>query len=523
MDEIEEATIRNERKLLRLVEEPPRTVDAAYDSILSRSSDRRDQVIRLLHIVIAAMRPLTLQEIDVALAAEWGMTDHEKLELEGDNIAAYIHDLCGIITVDQDHSQVFLIHQTAKTFLMQKNGIAPTGSWKHSVDVKMSHQVLAEICLAYLFLDLFDDGPDEADLLQKDVKEAYLKFGRVIARRTARRIRQNYQFLDYSGSHWAHHSRQSQSMGSNGKALGVALQLCDVESFRFSMWFLVYHTTLEDELKWLADERNDFAGITNLMVAVLLGWEGLAAAIISNGADLDAQDAKSRTALQFAVRLASEAITRDLLANGACVDTRDDFGNAPLHCAVWGGQEKIVKLLLGYGADVDAKDRFHTTPLQNAALHGRHNILTQLLNHGADVNVKDHRGSTAFHMAVERNDRTAVDLLLPYTSVDVKGKWGMTALHEAARRSYPEMVHVLLDHSANPEARDAASRTPLHVAVSVQWTERVKSTVQLLIQHGAAIDAIDEEGHTAYIISQEIQGNGIFLGEITNLLGPTRT
>lgn len=126
-------------------------------------------------------------------------------------------------------------------------------------------------------------------------------------------------------------------------------------------------------------------------------------------------------------------------------------------------------------------------------------------------------------MAVERNDRTAVDLLLPYTSVDVKGKWGMTALHEAARRSYPEMVRVLLDHSVNPEAQDAASRTPLHLAVNVQWTERVKSTVQLLIQHGAAINAIDEEGYTAYIVAQEIQGNRIFLGEITNLLRLRRT
>jgi ankyrin repeat domain-containing protein 50 len=45
----------------------PQTVDAAYDRILSKSCNSR-MAKKILHIIVAAARPLTVREMNLALA-----------------------------------------------------------------------------------------------------------------------------------------------------------------------------------------------------------------------------------------------------------------------------------------------------------------------------------------------------------------------------------------------------------------------------------------------------------------------
>ncbi|KAL2039003.1 hypothetical protein N7G274_008343 [Stereocaulon virgatum] len=54
------------RRMQQIIDEIPRTVNDAYEAMLDRSP-RLEKVPRLLYIVLAAVRPLTLQEMNMAL------------------------------------------------------------------------------------------------------------------------------------------------------------------------------------------------------------------------------------------------------------------------------------------------------------------------------------------------------------------------------------------------------------------------------------------------------------------------
>ncbi|KAL4740402.1 ankyrin repeat protein [Aspergillus similis] len=151
----------NVRKVIRNI---PENVDAAYNRILDRSSDH-SRARRLLHIVTAAERPLTLQEISLALAfstKDQSIDDiRDEIQTDDEQIQRMIRGLCGLFLVVID-KKVYLFHQTAKEFLVrqsQNSVIKDTkaGTWKHSLYPEESHYVLADICTLYLCQDTTRD------------------------------------------------------------------------------------------------------------------------------------------------------------------------------------------------------------------------------------------------------------------------------------------------------------------------------------------------------------------------------
>ena len=70
---------------------------------------------------------------------------------------------------------------------------------------------------------------------------------------------------------------------------------------------------------------------------------------------------------------------------------------------------------------------------------------------------------------------------------------------EASSRGKVDIVRLLLDHGADPNARGRHGRTSLHRASSFGDLD----TARLLLAHGAEIDAQDDEGRTAYQIALE--------------------
>jgi len=71
------------KKLRRIVGTIPDTLDKAYTVILERSTDI-EQVRMLVDIVVSAVRPLTLREMNVALAIEESSRSDEDLDLESE-------------------------------------------------------------------------------------------------------------------------------------------------------------------------------------------------------------------------------------------------------------------------------------------------------------------------------------------------------------------------------------------------------------------------------------------------------
>ncbi|KAF1813100.1 HET-domain-containing protein [Eremomyces bilateralis CBS 781.70] len=123
------------RKLKAVISGLPSTVDEAYEAILTKiEEDDRPQARKLLSIVVGATRPLTLTEMNIALAIEDRHRSFDDLEPDLDDEARFeasVRHLCGLFVTVVDR-KVYLIHQTAKEFLLAKSEAAAIG-YKYSL------------------------------------------------------------------------------------------------------------------------------------------------------------------------------------------------------------------------------------------------------------------------------------------------------------------------------------------------------------------------------------------------------
>lgn len=114
---IEEMPRIDRQAVKSLLRNLPTTVDDVYNSILRKARDQA-QAKKLLQIIVAATRPLSLDEVGVALAITEEIQCYEDLELQrGEQLAIAVRNTCGLFVHIVDDT-VFLIHQSAKDFLV---------------------------------------------------------------------------------------------------------------------------------------------------------------------------------------------------------------------------------------------------------------------------------------------------------------------------------------------------------------------------------------------------------------------
>ncbi|OBU00767.2 hypothetical protein VE01_01233 [Pseudogymnoascus verrucosus] len=439
LQEISRSLESTERRLTRLIETIPLSVNEAYENILKRAT-KPYQAQRVLRLILAAERPLTLKEMNIALEIldmeENG--DHyipksdRKLELDRTEaeFQRKIEDFCGLFVsiVDQ---KIYLIHQTAKEFLTSNNGILNSWSplcWENTFAHELSHLEALKACMWYLQLEF----------------------------RTSR------SFLSYASINWTFHFQQAGKYAD--EELGKdALQLCDTTSQRFSLWF----RELGLERWGLPPVNSNDLIITctfGLVTAVKLLVEG------KSNVDVDSKGARyDRTPLSWAAANGHEVVAKLLLEKGAEVDAKDtEYGRTPLSWAAGNGHEAVAKLLLktlDRGAEVDAKDTYGQTPLSWAAGNGHVAVAKLLLHRGAEVDAKDDYGRTPLSWAVGNGHEAVAKLLLKTldrgAEVDAKDDYGRTPLSWAARNRHEAVAKLLLEQGPEVDAKDTYSQTPL--------------------------------------------------------------
>jgi hypothetical protein len=154
---------KSERKALAIVDALPQTVNEAYEKILTRISDKV-QARQVLYVIVAAERPMTLSEIDVALEVSSETFRFSDLDLEGPSSRKEFLRQVSALFVTVVNDKVYFIHETARAFLLAA-GKAPDnpdqGSFKwHSSFVMTSAQAkLPEVCVRYLQFAEFDKDP----------------------------------------------------------------------------------------------------------------------------------------------------------------------------------------------------------------------------------------------------------------------------------------------------------------------------------------------------------------------------
>ncbi|KAJ5742080.1 Ankyrin repeat-containing domain protein [Penicillium manginii] len=481
----------SEKQCWAILNDLPADLNAAYERILKRSTDRR-LAQKILHIIIAAARPLTLVEIGIALAIE--VQSKSTKDLQSSRfpfIESSIQDICGglvKIIGTRPNQKIDLVHHTAKEFLVTRpsqpmprdQGFLALsiwaiycvyfpvidflakflGLWKHSLDPVESDRVLAEICVTYLFFEEFSNCP----LVMNHEAKA------IDIRGTVDRYAREYDFLDYAATHWATHFRKSQYR-AQATLMQAALELCDTKSKKFQTWFGVYWA-LVDSL-WPCPEN-----LTALMAGSLCGHKRLVEFLLrSHEVDIVAKDDSGRTALMWAVENGHEDVAHLLLQNGADVNAKDTNEWNALHKAIEKGYKELAQLLQVNGADVSAVTQRGHSGIHFAARNGFHDLVQLMLDCEVDVNMRSAVGEigkcTAMHFAAMNGHKEVVSLLLE-NGADVNAETGLigenlaqyTPLHFAVVEGHLEVAELLLENGGLLAARDAMGETPLHKAAS---------------------------------------------------------
>ena len=471
---IEQRLTVTKKRLQVIVGTIPDTLDKAYEAILERSTDEK-QARRLLHIIVSAIRPLTLREMNIALAIYEDSRSKEDLDLEPeDRFRTTVRNLCGLFVSVID-SRIYLIHQTAKEFLIKDDSTQPPSLriWKHSLEPRESNLVLAEICIWYLLFTVFESDP--------------LVINGVLSHRYIN----EHDFLDYSAKYWTAHFRSADVM--EGAIVALALKVCNSRSKRFVTWFQAYWINVGS---YSQCPQN----FTDLMIGSYFGLEVVVRLLLEKGADIEAKDRDGRTALDWAAHNRHEEVIRLLSDKAMDIGGKGDHGWTALHWAAWKGYSAVAGLLLEKRANVEAKDRDGLTPLHLAAEKGHKAVVTLLLGKGANTKANGLNGLTALHLAAQEGHFGMVLLLLE-GGVDVEAKDydGTSALHLAAEKGHDAVVRLLLGKEANIEAKDRNGWTALHLAV-----QRGRyATVWLLLEEGADVEAKDNDGRTPLLLAAE--------------------
>ncbi|KAJ0420796.1 hypothetical protein BJY00DRAFT_312722 [Aspergillus carlsbadensis] len=466
------------RQIVEIASTLPQTVDEAYERILSRSKDY-SQARKMLHIIIAAARPLTLQELDFMLSLKEDHRSYADLELRsGARLRETIRDLCGLF-VTIVHSRIYLLHQTAKEFLVKQdfpdgsaardareqssgsNTKTPAFEWRHSFTLQTSHRIIAVICLQHLDFSDFEKSARGAE----SVREL-----------TARHV-----FLEYSARYWTIHFLESDL--KPGKIMPSLLAVCDPQTARCMTWFRAYWASTGSEIP---------AGVTTIILASYFGLSEVVRHLIwSNYLDIDATDnTYGRSALSWAAGNGHGRVMEALIQGrwkilswgGSQIDTVDKYNRTPLAWASLNGHEQAVKILVKAGADVNSIDDIGGTPLYYAICGGNAKLTRLMAGNDVQSLSKHDLLGRLLVTAAQKGYESMVQLLLERgADVDTKDdEHGRTPLSWAAGDGHAGVVRLLLASNADTKTTDLRHhRTPFLWAAENRQQAAIEAMLEM--------------------------------------------
>jgi ankyrin repeat protein len=174
-------------------------------------------------------------------------------------------------------------------------------------------------------------------------------------------------------------------------------------------------------------------------------------------------------------------------------------GYSPLHWAAANGSIALIGKILKLSPGIlESKDFSGNTALSIAVQHSHLDAVQFLINQGANVNIQNTSGMTPLMFNIKEKERNGDvtlaigNLLLKQGAlIDAKDFSGKTALMYAMTYENADM---LIKHGASATATDNSGKPPLHHIATGE-----NGVVQVLLENGADINAIDKEGNTALI------------------------
>ena len=224
-------------------------------------------------------------------------------------------------------------------------------------------------------------------------------------------------------------------------------------------------------------------GGTALHYACEHGHCSVAAALIRNGADINARRYLGETVLMAAcaARRGTHGLQRPdldtarlILESGADVNLVSSHHGTALFAAADCNHVDVVRLLLEFRAEVDRRDAYGKTPLIAACREGEEGhdeVVRVLLDAGADVNAIEENGKGALYYACAAGHTSTAQLLLD-RGADVSARNGRDPFrpvlsssrlipHEDKRKLGEALLATMRARTARLEAENADLKSRL--------------------------------------------------------------
>lgn len=496
--------------LVELINTIPSSVNSAYERILERASDPQ-RAIEALRIILCSRRPLTVGEMNHALAAaRTGLLRDLEPDEDDEHFKSTIRIRCGLFIRILESDRIYLLHDTARSFLLDHmsddRDSRLSAVWGLPLKEKECECFLAKICVTYL-----SKGAWFQTLSVDKIKSPHLiESG-------------DAPLLDYAAHHWGDHVRGDAEKIFQAEILELLSQCSKIDLIFRIIWL----QERLDESYWMAGFKVP-THTPAILAASFLGLEKTVRLLAEDPTSLGARSSEGATAIHWAVWKDEKSIVQFLVNAGADPDAQDEGGNTSLHIAASKGHVVLLDQFLELGVNLNGRNNAGQTALHMAVANGHIAVLERLLSKGANVLSCDNQKRHALHYAIDTKfhgtNVNIVRMLLQHGFTDETADIdNMTPLHLAVRCSQADVVNMLLDHALSIDVavqrrvsshisesasvplglRDSdtqkCQRGPLHVGYTPLHAAALfghASMVALLLSRGANANIQGEYGET---------------------------
>ena len=319
----------------------PEDLDEFFGRMLRRiPKSQFPETVAVFKCVLAALRPLTLKELRVALefGSDHGFESVAEINLSDevvhgdDGLERRIQSCCGgLVEITKESLVVQCIHQTVLDYLFAPDRLQSLLSHESTFTPARCHQVLLQACIRYFSVP--------------EIKTLPVQFEDFFGAKEIFDPGDGFEFLSYSVSNWVDHYIGAEKNGNSqsSKIQGFARP----ENNHFFTWYRIY--------------CQSFAN----------GWD--------------------RTFPPFSSFAAEHGLfgyVEDFIKRYPISSTDEGEFGGPLQAATISGNLEMVRLLLDHGVDINTQGGRFGTAMAAAITFQNHRMIKLLGECGADIHLQ---------------------------------------------------------------------------------------------------------------------------------------
>ena len=408
----------------RVLEKLPESLEQAYHEMLSQvDNDSRPMSLKMLKVITAARRPLTLNELQEAFAIQPQSRSKADLAKHFEPfLERTARQLCKQLITIHDGKTRF-IHSTVRDFLLCERKKEKSDLW-YDFSGSEAKATMASICNSYLLLSDFRDKPlIIEDYIHGEKEQSVIQQYKFL-----------HPFLTYAALNWADHFRTCEASASS-ESIDQAMRLSNVASNTYRTWFSIYCGAQPKSFGYPQ-------GLSSCHLAAFNGHTTVLFQLMDRRINIELLDNAGWSPLHWACYGGHVSIVTQLLEAGA-VPVNQSTPSRPgvLQMAVSGGHLAIVQILLEVVTQQDGSGKPIPSDVATLAIQtlSKGRMLlgeADMCRKVTDALLAYTKKSRAFRTAVERAEKLKKERDLLKIS-----------LHRSARRGDIEDVRAILKAS----------------------------------------------------------------------------